>query len=54
MQDKTPVGGHIPSINVMDYFQCSSFTISDMNVFIHPGDQMVFECTLDKLMKQVR
>lgn len=48
--------GYVPSINIShDFIRlfCISLTHDIPDIIFHPVNEMVFECTLDNLMKKV-
>jgi hypothetical protein len=42
--------GNLPSIDVIKDLVGTCFTMCSKEVLGEPGDQMIFECALDKLM----
>jgi len=42
---------HLPSINVSNDFTGTLLAMLKLQIFVDPGDKMVFECSLNKLMK---
>lgn len=44
---------NLPSINVVEDPLGACFAVCSNKVLADPGDQMIFECALDELMKNV-
>jgi len=45
---------HVPSINVVYYFKCSSLAVLDVKILIYPCHQVVLKGTFNDLMKEIR
>jgi hypothetical protein len=43
-----------PLVNVVYDFKCSSLAIFDVEILVHPHDQVIFEGTFNELMKEIR
>ena len=44
----------VPSINVGHDYACLTLAMSHRQIFAYPCHQVVFEATLDELMKEIR
>ena len=42
-----------PAVNVIHYLLCTSLSMNENEIFVYPGDEMVFEGSFDDLMEEV-